>query len=82
MAVLKPVIDQQKNTRRRQALYKAIEKGLRFAVDPMQVLNHQQDRLLLALAEKQLFECCQGPLTTLGRIERLPGGIVHRYREQ
>ena len=41
MTVLGPVIDQQKNTCQRETFYEAIEKCLRFAVDPMQVLKNE-----------------------------------------
>ena len=65
MTVLGPVIDKQKNTRHRETFYQAIEKCLRFAVDPMQVLKDNQQRL---------------PLSSHGSAPALPRRRVRRRR--
>src|SRR5262249_57054692 len=38
--VLWPIVDEQQQTGRRQALDKAIEEGLRLGIDPVEVLEH------------------------------------------
>ena len=52
--VLGPVVDhEQEQARRRQALDQAVEQRLRLAVDPVQVLEDHQERLLPALPQQQ-----------------------------
>jgi hypothetical protein len=47
---IRAIIDQKQHSRRRDALYQEIQKGLRLAVDPVQILEKHQQRLRLALA--------------------------------
>ena len=42
--VLRAVVDQQQEPGRRQALDQAVEQGLRLGIDPVQVLEDQQQR--------------------------------------
>ena len=51
MLVLRAVIDQQQEAGRWQALDQGLQKGLRLGVDPVQVLEDDEQRLHLALAE-------------------------------
>ena len=57
-------------------------KRLRLGVDPVQVLEDQQQRLHLALAQQQALDGVERPLAALGRVERVPGRVVHRHVEQ
>ena len=60
----------------------AVEQRLGLGVDPVQILEHQQQRLHLALAKQQALEGVEGPLAPLRRVERLPRGVVDRDVEQ
>ena len=51
MPVLGPVGDQQEEPSRGQALDQAVEEGLRLGIDPVQVLEDDEDGLILALPE-------------------------------
>ena len=49
--ILWPVVDQQQEPGRREALDQRIEQGLRFGIDPVQILEHQQQGLHLAFTQ-------------------------------
>jgi hypothetical protein len=76
------VVDQQEQAGGGQALHQAIEERLGLSVDPVQVLEHQQQGLHLALPQEQAFERVQGALAALRRLEALPGFILHLYLQQ
>ena len=82
MLVLGPVVDQQEEPRGRQALDQAVEQRLGLGVDPVQVLEDQQQRLHLALAQQQALDRVEGALAALRRVERLPSVVVDRHIEQ
>ena len=48
--VLGPVVDEEQEPRRRQAFDEAVQQRLGLGVDPVEVLEHEQHRLHLALA--------------------------------
>ena len=75
--ILGPIVDQQQETGRRQALDEAVEQRLRLGVDPVQVLKDQQQGLRLALAQQHPLERFQRALTSLRRVE-LEEGAVRR----
>ena len=54
--ILRPIVDQQQEVGRRQALDQAVEQGLRLGVDPVQVLEHQQQGLHLAFPQQHALE--------------------------
>jgi hypothetical protein len=54
VAVLGAVVDKEQQARCGQALDKAIEQGLGLSVDPMQVLEDQEERSLARFAYQQL----------------------------
>ena len=70
--VLGPVVHQEQDPRRRQALDQAVEQRLGLGVDPVEVLEDQQERLDLALAEQEALDRVERPLAPLRRVERLP----------
>ena len=80
--VLGPVVHQQQDPGRRQALDQAVEQRLRLGIDPVQVLEDHEQRLLLALPEQEPLDGVEGALPALGRIERLPGGVLDGHVEQ
>ena len=70
--ILGAVVDQQEHVGGGQALHQAIEERLGLGVDPVEVLEDQQEGLHLALPQQQAFEGVQGALAALRRIEGLP----------
>ena len=80
--VLRPVVDEEQEARRGQALDEAVEQGLGLAVDPVEILEDHHQRLDLALAQQQALDRVERLLAPLDRIERLPGRLVDRDVEQ
>jgi hypothetical protein len=80
--ILRAIVDQQKQPRCRQALDQAVEKRLGLGVDPVQVLELDQDRLHLALAEQQALDTVERPLAALRRLQLVPLGILDGNIEQ
>src|SRR5262249_12796567 len=71
------VVDQQEHTGSREALDQAVQEGLGLGIDPVEVLEHQQQGLSLAFPQQHALNGFQGALTALGRIESLPQRIVN-----
>jgi len=82
VVVLGTVVDEEQEARRGQAVGEAIEQGLGLAVDPVQVLEDHHQRLDLALAQQQALDRVERLLAPLGRIEGVPGRLVHRHVEE
>ena len=78
--VLGAVVDEEQEARRGQALDEAVEQRLGLGVDPVQVLEDQQQRLDLALAQQQALDRVERALPALGRVERLPRRHRRRAR--
>ena len=72
--VLRPIVDQEQEPGGRQALDQAVEQGLRLGVDPVQILEDQEQWLLLALAQEHALEGLERALAPLRRIERAGTG--------
>jgi hypothetical protein len=70
MLILRPIVDEQQEPGRRQALDQAVEEGLGLGIDPVQVLKDQQQRLHLAFAHEEAFEPVERVLAPLRWIER------------
>ena len=72
----------------RQALDQGVQQRLGLGVDPVEILEHQQQRLPLALAEQQLLDRVEGGAAALGRVALRPGGLgraglgIDRHVEQ
>lgn len=45
-----------------QTLDQTVEQGLRFRINPVQILEHQQQGLFLAFAQQQPFKTIKGVL--------------------
>ena len=82
MHVLGAVVDEEEHPGRRQALDQAVQDGLGLAVDPVEVLEDDEQRLDLSLAQEQALHRVQGALTALRRVKRRPRGVVDRHVEQ
>ena len=76
--VLRAIVDQQQEPGRRQALDQAIEQGLRLGIDPVQVLEDEQQGLHLAFPQQQALDGLQRALAALRGIEAARKGLVHR----
>jgi hypothetical protein len=63
------IIDQQQQAGRGQALDQAVQQGLRFGVDPVQILKDQQQGLRLALAQQDALQGVKGALAALRWVE-------------
>ena len=82
MLVLRAIGDEEQHTGRGQPVDQAVEPGLGLGIDPMQVLEDQEQRLDLALAEDQVREGFERVLPALARVEPLPPLIVDRHTEE
>jgi hypothetical protein len=82
MRVLGAVVDEEEHPGRRQALDQIVQDGLGLAVDPVEVLQDDEQRLDLALADEEVLDRLQDPLTALWRVSRQPRGVVHRHVQQ
>jgi hypothetical protein len=81
VCVFRAIVHQQDDARAREALHQTVEERLRLAIDPVQVLEDQEQRLHLALAcgGRQGFEC---PLSALRWIQGSPAKLVHGNIEE
>jgi len=52
-------LDEKQNPSRRQALDQTVEHVLRLGVDPVEILEHNEQRLDLTLAQEQLPQCIE-----------------------
>jgi ABC-type thiamine transport system ATPase subunit len=80
--ILGPVVDQEQEPGSRQGLDQAVEQGLGFGIDPVQILKHQQQRLHLAFAQQQTLERLQDALPTLRGLKRQKWAIVRQGVQQ
>src|SRR3989442_12578065 len=81
--VLRPVVDQQQQVRRRQALDQAVEQRLRLGVNPVQVFKYEEQGLHLAFAKQHTLESLQGALAALRRVQGQKGTVVrHGVQER
>ena len=82
MLVLGTIVHEQQQARRAKAVDEAIEKRLGLAVDPVQVFEHDEEWLHLALAQQQALDGVERALAALGRGQALPGRVFDRRVEQ
>ena len=82
MTVLGPVVDEQQEPGRGQALDETVEERLGLAVDPLEILDEDEEGLDLALAQQQSLDAVERALTALGRIEPFPCGVAVSDVEQ
>jgi hypothetical protein len=80
--VLGPVVHEQQQGGRSEALDEAVEQRLRLAVDPVEVLEDHEERLLARFPKQQALDGVERALAPRGRGERLPRGVVHGHVEQ
>ena len=80
--ILRPVVHEEQEPRRRQALGERVEQRLGLGVDPVEVLEDHQQRLDLTLAYQQLLQRLERSLATLSGIQPVPGGVSGRDIEE
>ena len=80
--ILGSVVHQEQETRGREALHQAVQEGLRFSIDPVQVLEHDQEWLDLALPQEQPLYAFERPLAALRGFQPLPLGLLDRHIEE
>jgi hypothetical protein len=65
-----------------KAVHQTVEQGLGLPVNPVEVLEDQEQGLLSGFPQEQLPDGVEGTLAPLPRVERLLSRVVHRYVEQ
>jgi hypothetical protein len=80
--VFGPVIDQQQDAGRGQAVDETVEQGLRLGIDPVQILKDQQQWLHLALAQQHTLQGIEQTLAPLRGIEGAKRAIVRQGLQQ
>src|SRR5262249_12121494 len=82
MAVFRAEVDEEQDTRRRQTLDEDVEERLGLAVDPVQVLEDQEEGLDTRFMQQQLPKRIKRAAPPLSRIERIPRSVIHGQVEQ
>ena len=80
--VLRAVIHQKQQPRRRHTFHQQVQQRLCLRVDPVQILDHEQHRLYLALAQHEPLQRLVRLAPTLCGIEPHPLGILDRHVEE
>jgi hypothetical protein len=80
--VLRSVVDEKQDARRRQALHQAVERGLRLGIDPVEILENHQKRPDLALPDEEPPYRFQRAEPPVGRVQDLPAPVRHRDVEE
>jgi hypothetical protein len=75
---LGPRADQAQDPRGGQALDQPVQQGLRLRIDPVQVLQHEAERLGVTLPQEEAPQELEGAPPPLGRIEGIPGVVGDR----
>jgi hypothetical protein len=68
--VLGAIVDQQQEPGGRDTLDQAVEQGLGLSIDPVQIFEHQQQRLHLTFAQQHALQAVERAPAPLRRIER------------
>jgi len=82
MLVLGSVVGEEQDTGGGQTVHETVEQRLGLGVDPVEVLDDQQQGLDLALPEQQALDRLEGLPSALRRIEGLPVLVVDGDIEQ
>ena len=82
MLVLRTEGEQEQSTRRREPLDQGIEHALGLAIDPVDILEHQQHGLHMALSEDEAPEGIERPLPSLRRAGVAKGIVRAQDPEQ
>ena len=82
MSILRAVGGEEEEAGGGEALDERIEHRLRLSIDPVEVLDDEQQGLPLALPQQQALHGVQGALAALGGLDRLPLRIIDRYIQE
>ena len=80
--VLGAIGDEEQETSGGERVDEAVEPRLGLGVDPVQVLEVQQQRLDLALAEDQVRQRFERVLPALARLEPVPSRVLDGHTEE
>ena len=80
--VLGAIGDEEQDTSGGEPVDQAVEPRLGLGIDPVQILEDQQQRLDLALAEDQVPEGFERVLAALARVEPLPPRVLDGHTEE
>ena len=69
MLILGPVVHQQEQRGRREALHQAIEQGLRLGINPVEILEHEEQGLHLTFAQQHALQRLQRAAPPLEGVE-------------
>src|SRR6185436_15801539 len=72
MPVFGAVVHEEQDASRREAPHQAVEDRLGFRIDPVEILEHQQQRLDPALSKQETSYRVQRALAALRRVQGLP----------
>jgi hypothetical protein len=81
-ARIRAIVGKEQESSCGQALHEAVEESSGFRVNPVEVLEDQQQRLDLAFAEHQALHGIEGPLAALRWIEPLPPRVLDGHIEE
>ncbi len=85
VAVLRAIGDEQQEPRRRQPLDQAVQEGLRLGIDPVEILDDEDQGPRVALARDQPLQSLMDALPALGGIAAPPSsgrGAVQQREER
>ncbi len=82
MLVLGAVVDEKEEPRDRQAVHEGVEEGVALGVDPVEVLEDDEERLRASLAQEQLSDRLERALTAPHGGQGGPRGVVDRHLEE
>ena len=82
MLVLGAIVDQEQHAGCGEALNQTVQESLGLSVDPVQVLEDQEQGLDLTLPEEQALDGLQGALAALWWIEGLPRLILDGHVQE
>ena len=82
MLVPVPEVDDQQEAGGRNPVEQAVEEGLRLAVDPLQILEHEHERLALALLQQHEGQRVDHAVVPLSRVERAERVVGRQRVEQ
>ena len=82
MSVLGPIGDEHQHPRAGEHLDQAIEHLLGRAVDPVEILEHEEEGSRAALLKQEALNTVERPLASLSRFRAAPVRVVERHAHQ
>src|SRR4029453_7626654 len=77
-----PVVHQEHHASRREPFDEAVEDRLAFSIGPVEILEHENQRLHLALAQQHTPDRVERLLPSLRRIDLTPARVLDRHVEE